>query len=101
MAQGIIEEMSKDIGKFFGTFALAYITKLLNNKIQGAIEDIIKSVKLESKEDPQNEEKKLEDKLNNVKPLDAGAVLLSYKSAWEPDHIGKFLIAKRADQKMD
>ncbi|ETN97645.1 hypothetical protein RFI_39884, partial [Reticulomyxa filosa] len=51
------------------------------------IEDVIKSVKPESKEDPQNEEKTLEDKLNDVKPLAAGAVLLSYKSAWGPDHI--------------
>ncbi|ETO09255.1 hypothetical protein RFI_28131 [Reticulomyxa filosa] len=80
MAQEIIEETSKDIVKFVGTFALAHTTELLNNKIQGVIDDVTKSVKSESKEDPQNKEKKLEDKLNDVKYL-ADAVLLSYKSA--------------------
>jgi len=85
MAQELIEETMKDIGTFLGTFALAFTTALLNSKIEGAIEQVVRGV-LPSKEE-KSDEKSLEDKANDLKPIAAGVLLLSYKQGEGPDRM--------------
>jgi heme/copper-type cytochrome/quinol oxidase subunit 2 len=86
MAQELVEETMKDVGKFMAAFGIAYTTELLNSKIEGAIEDVIKGI-MPEEEEKANAEKSLEDKANDVKPIAAGCMLLSYKDAWGPDKV--------------
>jgi len=88
MAQELIDETLKDVAKFVEEFGVLYIQTLLNTKIDDAIAEVIQGVMPQSGEDESaNEEKGLADKLDDVKPIAAGATLVSYKLAWGPDRV--------------
>jgi len=87
MATELVEKTLEDVGKFMGRFGEAYTAQLLNSKIQDAIQDVVQGVMPDSDDGPTNEEKSLQDKDSDVKPIAAGVTLVSYKLAWGPDHV--------------
>jgi len=88
MAQELIDETLKDIGKFVEEFGVLYVQTLLNTKIENAIDDVVQGVMPQSSDDaPGNEEDTLESKADDVKPIAAGVTLVSVKLAWGPDRV--------------